>query len=194
MPYHRLMDKQESRELLVNAMGSFFAEAKIEAQIAENAGISREEYNRIVENDLELPECIKKYRETNRQRKIYEEKILTHEIKERGELGTILARLDNPQWLKEQTEHTIALLEAGKHIKKVKIKSGDIEYWLTTTMPEGRETIRAKINLNSITLPDVEGIDDFMITHFKSRKGNPLKDSRRSERNRKKKTKADKMQ
>ena len=187
------MDKQESQEL-GNAMGYLFAETEIEAQFAEAAGFSREEYNRRIENDEEMPDFIKKYRETNRQRKAYEEKIITHELKEKGELGVNHARLDNPQWIKEQTEHTIALLEAKKHIKKVKTKNGNVEYWLATNMPVARETIRAKINLNSITLPDVENIDEFMITHFKSRNGNPLEDSRRSEKNRKKKAEQDNKQ
>jgi hypothetical protein len=74
------MEKQEALELLGNAMGSLSAEAEIEAQIAENAGISREEYNRIIGNDEEIPDCIKKYREINRKRKYYEGKLLNAEI------------------------------------------------------------------------------------------------------------------
>ena len=73
------MITQESRELLFNAMGSSFAETEIEAQIAEATGISREEYNTFIENDLELPECIMKYREVSQKRKLYEEKIINTE-------------------------------------------------------------------------------------------------------------------
>jgi uncharacterized protein with von Willebrand factor type A (vWA) domain len=80
------MEKQEAQEILVNAMGSLFAEAEIEAGIAEAAGISREKYNKIIEDGLELPEAIKKYRENNRKRKYFEEKLITHELKESGEL------------------------------------------------------------------------------------------------------------
>jgi hypothetical protein len=76
------MEKQAAQDLLANAMGSLFAEAEIEAGIAEAAGISREEYNKIIEDGLELPECIKKYRETNRKRKFYEEKLLKAELNE----------------------------------------------------------------------------------------------------------------
>jgi hypothetical protein len=74
------MEKQEAQEILVNAMGSLFAEAEIEAGIAEAAGISREDYNKIIENGLELPDYIKKYRESNRKRKLYEEKLLKAEL------------------------------------------------------------------------------------------------------------------
>jgi len=77
------MDKNELQELLVNAMGSLFAEAEIEAQIAETAGFSREEYNRLIEKGEEMPDCIKKYREINRQRKLYEEKIIGTEINQK---------------------------------------------------------------------------------------------------------------
>jgi len=80
------MDKQEANEILVSAMGSLFTEAEIEAQIAETSGISREELNKIIENGEEMPECIKKYREINRQRKTFEEKLITHELRENREL------------------------------------------------------------------------------------------------------------
>jgi hypothetical protein len=77
------MEKQEAREILVNAMGSLFAEAEIEAGIAEVAGISREEYNKIIETGLELPDCIKKYRENNKKRQFHEEKLLKAELNDK---------------------------------------------------------------------------------------------------------------
>ena len=82
MSYSWLMEKQEEKELFVSCIGYSALETEIEAQIAENAGISREEYNRIIENDLEMPECIKKYRETIIKKMAYEEKILEARISE----------------------------------------------------------------------------------------------------------------
>ena len=83
------MDKQKANEILVNGMGSLFAEAEIEAQIAELAGISRDELNMIIMNGEEMPECIKKYREQNQKRKVFEEKLITHELKEKGEIAGV---------------------------------------------------------------------------------------------------------
>jgi hypothetical protein len=83
-----VMEKQEAQEVLVNTMGSLSAEAEIEAGIVEAAGISREKYNKIIEDGLELPDCIKKYRENNRKRKYFEEKLIIHELKGSGELLT----------------------------------------------------------------------------------------------------------
>jgi hypothetical protein len=80
------MEKQESLELLANAMGILSSEAEIEANIAEASGISREEYNHIIEFGLELPDCIKKYRENNKKRMFHEERLIKQELKESGEL------------------------------------------------------------------------------------------------------------
>ena len=82
------MDADDARNLLVNAMGSLFVEAEMEATIAEANGLSRNEYNKMIEEGLELPEYIKKYRELNRQKQLYEERLIKHELKESGELLT----------------------------------------------------------------------------------------------------------
>jgi hypothetical protein len=79
------MEKDNTKEMLVNGMGSLFTEIEIEARIAESVGISREELNKKIENDEEMPECIMKYGEINRQRRLFEERLLTDELKEKGE-------------------------------------------------------------------------------------------------------------
>jgi len=102
------MEKQEVQEL-VNVMGCLSLELEIETQIAENVGISREEYNRRIENDEEMPECIEKYREANRQRKIFEEKLITHELRERLESGNCIGEVYSEvhqiqNWCRENRE------------------------------------------------------------------------------------------
>jgi hypothetical protein len=76
------MEKQEAQEMLVNAMGSLFIGVEIEATIAEKIGISREEYNKIIETGAELPECIKEYRRLNLMRQMNEEALIKSELKE----------------------------------------------------------------------------------------------------------------
>jgi hypothetical protein len=83
------MEKDDAQEILVNAMGCLFNEAEMEAIIAEANGISREKYNKINEDGLELPDCIKKYRELNRKKQYHEEKLIKHELKEKGILSSI---------------------------------------------------------------------------------------------------------
>jgi hypothetical protein len=80
------MDKKTANEILVSALGILSAEAEMEAIYAKAHGISRNKYNKMIEEGLELPECIKKYRELNRKRQYYEEKIIKNELRERGEL------------------------------------------------------------------------------------------------------------
>jgi len=82
------MDAQDARDLLVNAMGSLFAEAEMEATLAEANGLSKNEYNKIIEEGLELPEFIKKYRTLNKQRQLHEEEIIKHQLRETSELLT----------------------------------------------------------------------------------------------------------
>jgi len=82
------MDTEDARDLLVNAMGILATEAEMEATIAEANGMARNEYNRLLEEGLELPEYIKEYRERNKQRQLFEERLVKHELKEKGELLT----------------------------------------------------------------------------------------------------------
>ncbi len=81
------MNKDDA-QIFVNAISSSFIDTEIEASIAEANGISREEYNKIIWDDLELPDCIKKYKELNRQKQYHEEKLIKHELKESEELLT----------------------------------------------------------------------------------------------------------
>jgi hypothetical protein len=78
---------EQKKQDLLNTMGYLAKEAKIEVDIAENAGISRTEYNRIIENGGELPDCIKKYREDNQVKQTYEEALIESALKE--QLGQV---------------------------------------------------------------------------------------------------------
>jgi hypothetical protein len=60
----------------------------MEVSIAEANGISRNKYNELIYEGLELPECIKKYREINRKKQLHEEKLIKHELKENGLLAS----------------------------------------------------------------------------------------------------------
>jgi hypothetical protein len=140
------MDKKEENEILVVGMGVLFEDVEIEAQIAENAGISREEYNRIIENELELPECINKYQKINRQRRIYEEKIITHELRKKGELvakpALIVVFSYYPQFQKEYDilKDNGYLTETENGLKWEKTKLALAQYFGSLTLPIKRKT------------------------------------------------------
>ena len=83
-------------------------------------------------------------------------------------------QLGNPQWIKEQIERTIALLEAVKYIKRVKNKEGDFEYRMIKkiSVRKIQDTLKIKKMQELIILPEIENIDDFMKKHLKTNKGN----------------------
>jgi hypothetical protein len=76
-------DTQDSQYLL-KAMDMYSYDVEIEASIAENIGISREEYNKIIESgrDSELPDCIKTYRGNNQIKQRYEETLMESALRE----------------------------------------------------------------------------------------------------------------
>ena len=88
MSYNWRMDRKEATELIVSAMGILSIEAEMEAIAAESNGISRNEYNKIIEEGLELPECIKEYRELSRKKQYHEERLIRQELKEKGKLAS----------------------------------------------------------------------------------------------------------
>jgi len=168
------MEKQEAQELLVNAMGSLFTEAEIEAQIAEAAGVSREELNKIIENGEEMPECIKNYRKINQQRKTFEEKLITHELREKGELADKSNPALNvvfsyyPQFQQEyEILKTIEYIsETGNGLKWQKTKQSLAEYF--GNLPLSRETKKNNVQWKAIEV--LFGVKD--LKHSFSNNGN----------------------
>jgi hypothetical protein len=88
-----------------------------------------------------------------------------------------IPQLGNPDWVQKQIDHTIALLLAEKYIKKHKIKGDDFEYRPAKSVSKIIETLKAKKQLRFIVLPEVEDIEEFLITHVRSPKGNSLYDA-----------------
>jgi hypothetical protein len=131
------MEKQEAQEVLVNAMGSLFAEAEIEAGIAEAADISREEYNKIIENGLELPDCIKKYREINQKRKFYEEKLFKSELNDQLLQNAEVKPKDIPPSINESPikAGSEVLEDIIKDCPHLKNQENSERHWITCSMP-----------------------------------------------------------
>ncbi|MFP3089187.1 hypothetical protein LQZ21_02535 [Treponema sp. TIM-1] len=85
----------------------------------------------------------------------------------------------NPETVQVEIDKTIAMLLKECLIKKVKN-----EYRITTLLSKIQATLKIKKMDNLITYPEIEEIDNFIITYLKSKKGNSLQDALRVEKNR----------
>jgi hypothetical protein len=153
------MEKDDANEILVNAMGVLFSESEMEVSIAEANGISRNKYNEIIEKGLQLPECIRKYREINRKKRLYEEKLIKHELKEKGEIAEFMykpALLDvfsNYPRFRQEYEILKAneyLIETENGLKWRKTKQSLAEYF--GNLPLSRETKKNNVPWKAIEI------------------------------------------
>jgi hypothetical protein len=98
-----------------------------------------------------------------------------------------IEHLDIPEKVQAAIEKTLAILVKEGLIKVIKLKTGQNEYRITTTVPKIKRILEVKKNEGEIMLPDIKGIDEFLIKHIKNKNGDTLKDAIRTNKNREKK-------
>jgi hypothetical protein len=96
-------------------------------------------------------------------------------------------QLDTPEKIQIEIDRTISILLKDNKIKGAKTKKGNIEYRISTLVPQLQTYLKMKKKNGIILLPEIENIDDFIIQYVKNKKGDSLYDAIRASNDRKKK-------
>jgi len=154
--------KMNCQSILTN-FAPFWYEAEIEV---EALGISKENYNKLIETGGELPDKIMAIREYRKMSQIYEDTLRKSNLKEK-QFNTLSNSV---------ITDTIDLLVKSQKVvmkeqRKIRDKTFPPEYWINTSVNDVKNYLEECQKNNMIHIYD---ISEFMKTYLRGKKGGDI--------------------
>jgi hypothetical protein len=151
----------------------FWCEAEIEANIVKTVKISRTKYNKIIETDGKLPECLVVYRENRKMSQLFEDALRESALQEMN------ANISPDSIISEVIDLLVKAQKVVSHgTKKIRDKILPVEYWIKTSVKDVEDFLSKKQVSGEIDITDIPG---FMKTYLKGKKGGHISNSYKTE-------------
>ncbi|GHT64525.1 hypothetical protein FACS1894110_04350 [Spirochaetia bacterium] len=96
-----------------------------------------------------------------------------------------MAGTPGPETVQAEIDKTFAMLLMKSHVKYNKTKD---EYRITETIPKTKALLKTQYDLGKITIPEPDGISQFIATHLKDKDGQSLNDALKTLKSRERKS------